>query len=386
MRLWSLVLVLGCAACGGNEPAAPVATGAASNAGGNSPGGGSGGDGAGASGGDGTPDGGTASGGAGASGNSGSIEPGTPEVLVDGLDYPPRIALDGDDLYVANARRLSNAASTDALLRVATGGGSPEMWLEAGSIDGFLVDTNRIWVASRVEHALLGFDKASGERDFELGEPTEYPAQPFRNTTHLFLALSGPPEIRRLNLTGEDPAPIWLGATGSIQWVRATSTDVFFIVQNQGGPSALMRVGVNGANPEALVERTTLFGGFELTSEDVIFLDYDGGTVERVAQSGGDPSLVEEIAGPWAVSVDDGVAYVSSQTPPGYCNETIRGAINRVPLDGGDSEVLVDDLPCPSHSIVTSEALYWVNNGDSTMVDGELTPAGNGSVMKLVSE
>lgn len=92
-----------------------------------------------------------------------ALEPSSPEVLLDGLDYPARLAVVGEYLYVSNRRSSRFDGSFDQMLRLPLSlTTSPEVLFEHTGIDEFAVTRDVIWVTSFSGEAAIAFDIATG--------------------------------------------------------------------------------------------------------------------------------------------------------------------------------------------------------------------------------
>jgi hypothetical protein len=314
----------------------------------------------------------------------GTIAPGEPEELLGDLALPGRVAFDGDGIVLIDHRHYVDPAEPDKLLRIPKTGGEPTVLLEAASIEGFLLLPDQIWINSYVEHAVIVYDRVSGLRVHEARLPSEqYPTQLVATADRVLAALTPQLSLIEIDRTTGAGEVFWASSDeGSATWLQLAGERLIVPANYRNKPSELTALSLDGTLTHVLLQAEGQLRSVAVSGEEVVFTD-SAGTVGAVPSTGGDMRVVAPLLSPWGVLVDGDTLYVSSQ--PEYCNDDTLGAVYSVPLAGGTPLQLATAQRCPSGLLADEDALYWVNNGDSTPAVGD-TPFAivpNGSLVKL---
>lgn len=314
------------------------------------------------------------------------VEPGTPEVLAQDLVHATRIAFDGTDVLVLQhpGLLLGNDGEPDEVLRVPRAGGQYDVVLSVPSASGFVVDETSIWTSSFSPSAVIGYDKATGTEIQRVDYTyTNVPYQVVQSGPYVLAVLSPVERIDRidkrdgslLTLTPEKETAY------PAQWLLADDQALYYL-QRPLSDATLLRVALDGTG----VAEVASFGAaiaLGFAGADLVTANHDTGEISIVTRAR-DVRAIGQVDDPWAIVADENFAYVSSQ-PQDDCPLDYSGKVSKVPLAGGETVTLADNLPCPSMLLLGDDGLYWVNNGHSELDTDtlEFHSLGGGSLMRL---
>jgi hypothetical protein len=272
----------------------------------------------------------------------------------------------------------------DQLVRVPKSGGAAEVLATHPSIEGFVLTPELIWINSYATHSVVAFARISGQVQVEIPlDPTQSPTQMVDNGTHLLVALTPQLSVVEIDKTSHEQRQLWsAGAEGSATWLRQNEEFMILPANFRSNPSTVIALPFDGSDARYLAQAEGQLRAVALDGQDVLYTDNLAG-VFRVPLAGGTPSLVASPKEPWGLHVHADTLYISGQ--PEYCDAQRQGAIYSMPLAGGEVLELANGQRCPSAMLADEEALYWVNNGDSTQASNDLPFAivPNGSLVRL---
>lgn len=311
------------------------------------------------------------------------VAPGSPEVLLADLALPGRVAFDGDGIVLIDHRHYVDG-DLDNLIRISKTGGSVEILASSASIEGFVLNPDLIWINSYASHSVTAINRSSGRVQLEvILDSTQSPTQMVDTGTHLLVAVTPRLAVIEIDKASLAQRELWApGADGSAIWVQRSTDSMILPANFATNPSTVVVVPFDGSQAQLIAQAGGLLRGLAIDGPDVIFSDSEAG-VFRVPLAGGETSLVTQVQDPWGLLVDGDTLYISSQ--PEYCDESKRGTIYAAPLSGGEAVELASQQRCPSGLLADADALYWVNNGDSTPATDSAPFAivPNGSLVKL---
>lgn len=311
------------------------------------------------------------------------VAPGNPEVLLADLALPGRVAFDGDGIVLIDHRHYVNG-DPDNLIRISKTGDSVEILASSASIEGFVLNPDLIWINSYASHSVTAINRASGSVQLEvILDSTQSPTQMVDTGTHLLVAVTPRLAVIEIDKVSLARRELWApGADGSAIWVQRSTDSMILPANFATNPSTVVVVPFDGSDARLIAQASGLLRGLAIDAADVIFSDSEAG-VFRVPLAGGETSLITQVQNPWGLLVDGDTLYISAQ--PEYCDESKRGAIYAAPLSGGEAVELASEQRCPSGLLADEDALYWVNNGDSTPATDSAPFAivPNGSLVKL---
>ncbi len=314
------------------------------------------------------------------------FEAGAPEVLLSELDFPARMAVDEARIYVANRRHLGAGGEPDQLLAMAIDGpaGESSVLFEQFDITGVAVTDTWVWTADSDEDSYVAYDKFTGEETLR-ALAGDYPYQVAANDEYVFWASIF--AVSRVPLQGGTVEPLWLPEGRAPQWVYPTEEKLFVVTderQPEGNTlSELVVIDLETIETTVLVpEASDRIGALASYQGDLLYNNVTAGTLNRIAPSGGTPSVVATIAEPWGLAVEGDYAYVSTQPESRFC-EAAEGSVQRVSLLDGSVVVLTTEVWCPSMLAVAGNGLYWVNNGSVDDESGQVMSLTTGSLARL---
>lgn len=332
-------------------------------------------------------------------------------MLLSGLYYPARLAIDETSLYVANRtgyREASDGLGTvvmiddgappepaaapllDEMLVVPRNAPSsePRVLFSFEDMNGFDLAGDTLWVASLDQGLFAAFDRTTGaelDRVDPLGN--HYPYQVALNDEWVFLAssvdLDGAAVELVSRVSGSTDSLFIEGAIGAPRWMAANETTLYLASYDAREHTArVFAIDLQSRDARLLNEAQTSIGAIALYAGDLLYDDWDNGALMRLATDGATaPTAVASVFEPWGLVVDGDYAYVSTQ--PEGCANGPEGSIVRVSLLDGSTLTLTENVSCPSMLIAASEALYWVNNGEVDKSSSRTVSLGTGSVARL---
>lgn len=311
------------------------------------------------------------------------VAPGNPEVLLADLALPGRVAFDADGIVLIDHRHYLGG-DPDNLIRVSKSGDSVEILASAPSIEGFVLNPDRIWINSYANHSVMAISRSSGQIELEaVLDASQSPTQMVDTGTHLLVAVTPRLAVIEIDKASLAQRELWASGTdGSAIWVQKSTDSMILPANLAGNPSTVVVLPFDGADAQLIAQASGLLRGLTIDGSDVVYADSEAG-VFRVPLAGGAANLISKVTNPWGVLVDGDTLYVSSQ--PEYCDDTKLGAVYAAPVSGGEPVQLASDQRCPSGLLADDDALYWVNNGDSTAATDSTSFAivPNGSLVKL---
>jgi hypothetical protein len=272
---------------------------------------------------------------------------GTPTILVDGLTQPISIALAGDSAYVTE---FGYGDDSGALLRVPKLGGAfervvqnqPGPWAIAAS-DEYVYWSNQGVSSSPVSR----FSLADGSVDLITADVYSWGLAPFGGSLYVSdiggkLVTSGPD----LSLDVLATVP------GSTVGVAADETGVYVsFISQVNGYAPIRRYDSDGSFSD-------LYGNIAQALQLLLDGDYlyfaNSGAIQRGTREGAPLVTLANLGAPLAGSAVADCYF--------YFTTTADGSIGRVPLTGGDVQILATGQPQPEGIAVDSEAIYWVNH------------------------
>ncbi len=302
-----------------------------------------------------------------------TFAPGTPETLVDGLDFAGRFVVDGNVAYVANRASYRLDGSSDQMLRVDLNTGTSTVLFESSSINTFALIGNQLCIADTDSGAFTCHDKMSGVEisRFEQEGWKAYAVTGDASELFYVVSNSGDSAILRTAADGTGGAVFW-EATEPVypSSLRLTGDTLFGIANGTSAAgertSRLMNLPRNGDAP-VILATSDYIGGYAWAGSDFIYTNYSESAIERVPSAGGTPQSIASVPSPWGIGVEGDSAYVTTQ-PEFYCEtpSAPSGELYHVDLSSGEATLLADELPCPSQVHLTASSLLWVNNGFAT--------------------
>jgi len=316
-----------------------------------------------------------------------------PETLIDGLDFPGRMATDGANIYVANRRHFQVEPTLDGdpdapldqllVFPVSEGVSEPTVLFEHPDISGVAVHEDQIYIASIRSNEFAVYDKTTGmEISAAMSSGTGTPYQ---------VAVSG--EQYYFATTSPQGAGFWVGAPGAVaqrvltevigspMWLLASGTNLYAMIGGEGG-SNIWAFDSTSSEQRVLAQTEGWAGALALSGNTLLFTDWAGNRLERVTLDTQVVTTVAQVPQAWGVLVDGEYAYVTTQ--PDFCRTMPEGTLQRVSLADGSTTQLTAAVSCPSMMLTAGDWLYWLNNGqadDSSEIG--IRSLGTGSLARL---
>lgn len=294
------------------------------------------------------------------------LEGGEPLLIAEGLVAPRSLVADAPDAQEQQAGAVellfiaaAGAAADDGAIVVA----GPDLPVEQ-RVD-LLTGLRQPEGIARLGDALL-WTELWGDEVFEVATAGQGSA----------IAAQGAPASRTPGDPKPGVAPYRVAAAAGVAcWTyqgNLQSGDGAVACQRAG--QAAQIVATQQATPRALVIDTDEAG----SARAVYWVSFEGGTVSRVAITGGSFGAPETVAEgqalPSGIAVDDQHVYWTSRGD---------GSVWRAAKDGGAAEELASGQARPGAIAVDGAAIYWLNEGEPVMGDSLI---GNGTLMRLVKE
>jgi sugar lactone lactonase YvrE len=220
-------------------------------------------------------------------------------------------------------------------------------------------------------------------------------------------------EVRSVVLPDGEPTLVAQGQSFAFRSTLALdATHVYWMAQDADPTltkSAVMRAPRQGGPAQTLARWRPVIGTIALGGEHVFFTEAMGDNVGRVPKAGGNVDVIPTgpgrpmglaITGPWllwtmldtgtlvratlegqhatviASGLEQAVAVVADTTHAYVALKRESGAIVRVPLAGGPTEVLATDQLHPSHLALSGDTVWWTTAGAVWGRNKQKPPAG----------
>ena len=306
---------------------------------------------------------------------------GQPETLATGQTAPIRLVLMGDNVYFAN-RGLEDEA-TGAIMSVPKGGGSVSAvasglplvtGLTSNGTDTLFYSTFGVANANPREGSLviqtLG---AAPQVTSPIRSPYELSC--VDNALYFFSSSSlmrAPFGSASSTLVSDLKGPRRRWHEGGHIYITEGGT---------GDPTAGRLRVWSESQPDAPALNDTLArpeGVVVANGRLYVTCAGDGSVVSIDPTTGDKQTVASGYVAPWGITADSANVYFADRSVlEGDCAAgENKGALVRVPLDGGQAQTIASGLPCPSTLAVDATGIYWVDNGSAPA-------ASDGSVMKI---
>ncbi|MBL8741054.1 MAG: hypothetical protein JNK04_08175 [Myxococcales bacterium] len=285
-----------------------------------------------------------------------TLPSGEPTVVGSGLDRPVGIALVGEDIYVT---QTGSGVSNGALVRL------PKL---GGPVEVLASDQRQPWAVTADSQYVYWVDRGEGEdgslhRLSLADDAVEVLAEKLRYPWGI-AAHGGSLYATELN----NNRVIAIGPDKSLSIVTAAFTGLPIAVDDSGvyvgviglgsWNESISRVDTQG-NPSVLYEQLAPSDILVMDGDDLFFSE--SGSLRRGKRDGSSVVTLADVSmlGRIDAVVADCFVYFAVQ------EDTYVG---RVPVDGGDVQVLAPSEALPSAIAVDDDAIYWVNQASGTVV------------------
>jgi hypothetical protein len=280
--------------------------------------------------------------------------PGRVQILVNGLDDPTKIALDGDYIYWTNTAR----GSAGSVMRVAKTGGKPEYLALAQTFPvGLVVDDQDVYWTN------TGIGAGSGQ-------------------------------VMRVTKAGGEPVVV----AGGLNWPGdlVGDRDYLYWRDDTKGLERIAKRG--GTEPQLLVPSQTLSGAIAIDDTRVYFNDVSAAAIQAVPKAGGIATLVVDgsdvywhnggVDSLWHarttggapatpifgggfemrhIAVTRDALFITQMGEPIEISPPGPGAIHQIPRNGGHDRVMTPRDIGFWGIAVDDHALYWTNLANGTL-------------------
>lgn len=149
--------------------------------------------------------------------------------------------------------------------------------------------------------------------------------------------------------------------------VNALLVDDTYVYWSTSGEPVIRRAAKDGTSPEDFV---VLVSASRLAQDaaHLYWTDSTGGRIQRVGKQGGPVSdLVPgaELFAPLEIAVNGSHVYFATFVDPGL--------VGRVPIEGGEVEILADEQAYPARIALNTSHVYWTNESSFEKSEGELS-------------
>ncbi|MBI5534983.1 MAG: hypothetical protein HY898_19805 [Deltaproteobacteria bacterium] len=286
-----------------------------------------------------------------ACGGNVEVEP-APQLLLK-LDSPHFLAFSGDNLIVASP----SYGAAGLVYSVPRAGGEPKEIAQC-ACTGLAVNQSHIFWTTKGGPArksnLDGSVIVSIKEVFDGYSPV---------VDETWLYWSELTKGRVLGMPVEGGTPLVL-AENQYQPGNLVLTSTYVYWTNWADQGAVRRVNRNGGPVEQLADGLTSPGSLRIGAAYAYWREspyYGLGKLMRAPLSGGGATLFAEVDNPFGLVIDDEFMYWTRGEP-------IKGAVMRVPLDGGTSSVVASNQDHPCTILMDSTHLYWSNCRGGTVM------------------
>lgn len=325
------------------------------------------------------------------SGGRGPISFGAPETLLEGLDYPVRLVVDTEWIYLTLRGSLDVAGGS--ILRVRKDGSDPETLADArGAPFALALDGDTLYwteVLSPVERGV--YRLVLGGAPERLQQTTAAPTALLVAAERLYWGTTAGAGSATLSWSSKSAQEV-LGSVGgftSLIDLVPVPAHSWLAALDAGTPASPASVQLIA--PDAEIVNVAELGpddaqnGVVLSDSDsLLFTSPTSGTLaslsleQATSQAWAASSLPHAFERPWGIAADESFVYLSERAEGtiDYC-ALAEGSVKAI--DRHDLEAtpltLASGLHCPSRLAVEDSALYFVTNG----VEGE----SSGTLVKI---
>lgn len=317
---------------------------------------------------------------------AGVIEPAEPVVLASEVVFGARLCLGANQqLYFPNRIGYPLTPGQEQLWVVSRSGGDARAVATPGSATGCFEIDGQVWMASNETSSIARLDIAGGT--LLEGYPTPgTPLQITGNSNRVFASLSmGSTSATIVSIDPTmlaEPQTIWskAGRVAAL-WLRASDERLLFsATDGENAVAWVVQVQLASGQVAELATTASELGAVDGAGNFVYYANYSLHEVHRLDLSSGADTVLASIEHPWSLVVDGEYLYVGAR--PDYCANK-EGKLYRVPLAGGATTLLADELNCPSQIVSDAKGLYWINTGSWLGPGSDSAAPADGSVMYL---